>query len=418
MNHYRPINQTIRAMCRRIAGMFWYRVPNTHGEEIRRIVGDVEHFGQAMPDLAILRKMLDGIVRQQSQLLENARSVQEQQQTELTAQDCVADPLDKLRRVRSYQRECERLERLYAKIYGTMQEHIIRNRLIEGLGRRHHALLEITIFGLILFVVSLLCVELWYSYRYDMQLLATFLHPTELEAFDAHRKSVLVLFFGMDALSCWVFIREYMLRYRCADDKKWFVRYRWVDLVSSIPIPIILAPYWRVGRVFRVLRILRLLRIARLWLFVWRGMEKMERVVRVRMMKKSLAGLVVIIAVGTCAFEMVEPENGRLTASNPQAPSQVIQGTASLARPENMGDQAWWTFATVVTGGFADIYDPQAPFGRLLTAGLVLGGIIVVGVFTATLAAEFFGEQSEELMLRQDHLENYLQGLAGKGKGT
>ena len=50
-------------------------------------------------------------------------------------------------------------------------------------------------------------------------------------------------------------------------------------------------------------------------------------------------------------------------------------------------ESLWWSFTTLVTGGFADIHNPSTMGGKILTVMLVIGGMVLVGVFTATLTS-------------------------------
>ena len=51
-----------------------------------------------------------------------------------------------------------------------------------------------------------------------------------------------------------------------------------------------------------------------------------------------------------------------------------------------LGDSVWWAFVTVSTVGYGD-YFPVTAVGRLVAVGLMLGGVTLVGVITATLAS-------------------------------
>ena len=82
----------------------------------------------------------------------------------------------------------------------------------------------------------------------------------------------------------------------------------------------------------------------------------------------------------------------------------AIEGNDVTTAPGGL----WWSFTTVVTGGFADIHNPLTTVGRLLTMMLVITGMILVGVFTATLTSLYVGEESEEMQRHQDAMNDRL----------
>lgn len=52
------------------------------------------------------------------------------------------------------------------------------------------------------------------------------------------------------------------------------------------------------------------------------------------------------------------------------------------------GDALWWALTTVTTVGYGDLV-PTTDVGRLIAAGLMIGGIALLGTVTATLASWF-----------------------------
>ena len=56
------------------------------------------------------------------------------------------------------------------------------------------------------------------------------------------------------------------------------------------------------------------------------------------------------------------------------------------ANIRTLGDSLWWAFVTVSTVGYGD-YFPVTGAGRLVAVALMLGGVTLVGVITATLAS-------------------------------
>ena len=55
---------------------------------------------------------------------------------------------------------------------------------------------------------------------------------------------------------------------------------------------------------------------------------------------------------------------------------------------QNIGDGLWWAITTLTTVGYGDIY-PTTTEGRFIAVGLMVSGICVLGVISATVAAWF-----------------------------
>lgn len=58
------------------------------------------------------------------------------------------------------------------------------------------------------------------------------------------------------------------------------------------------------------------------------------------------------------------------------------------------GDALWWSLTTVTTVGYGDLY-PTTTEGRLIAIALMVGGIALAGLVTATLASWFMDRFSE-----------------------
>ncbi|WP_026539719.1 potassium channel family protein [Paenarthrobacter nicotinovorans] len=52
----------------------------------------------------------------------------------------------------------------------------------------------------------------------------------------------------------------------------------------------------------------------------------------------------------------------------------------------NFGDAAWWAVTTITTVGYGDLY-PVTPIGRIVAAALMMSGIAVLGIVTASIAS-------------------------------
>lgn len=58
------------------------------------------------------------------------------------------------------------------------------------------------------------------------------------------------------------------------------------------------------------------------------------------------------------------------------------------AKIQNVGDGFWWAITTLTTVGYGDYY-PTTTQGKFIAVGLMISGICVLGVISATVAAWF-----------------------------
>ena len=200
-----------------------------------------------------------------------------------------------------------------------------------------------------------------------------YLESSTVQVLASFPHSTLWTFWVIDTICCLLFLINFFFELRLSDSKKWYWKTHWVDFITSIPLPplhLIMIGSGslnavRAGRLLRVVRILRAVRVLRMFLFLWRGMDHLSSIMDVKLLKRSLFyGLIAMIA-GALFFMTFE---------------QINLG-------QDFGESLWWSFTTLVTGGFADIHNPSTIGGKILTVMLVIGGMVLVGVFTATLTS-------------------------------
>lgn len=216
-------------------------------------------------------------------------------------------------------------------------------------------------------------------------------------------RSTLWGFWIADTLCCVIFMCNFIFEYRLADSKKWYWKRNWIDFITSIPLPplhlIVVGSgslnAIRAGRILRVVRILRAVRVLRMFLFLWRGMDHLSSIMDVKLLKRSLLyGLLAMFGGGVLFMTM-----------------ERIQGGDG-----SFFESLWWSFTTLVTGGFADIHNPTTMGGKILTVMLVIGGMVLVGVFTATLTSVLVRDEDsgnkEDMDKQFRRLERLEEGLA------
>ncbi len=187
----------------------------------------------------------------------------------------------------------------------------------------------------------------------------------------------------IDTIICVIFIGDFFVNLIKAKNKPQFLKWGWIDLVSSIPNLEIL----RWGRFTRIVRIVRILR----------GMRSTRMIVKVlfaNRVKGSFSAVAaisfILVVFSTIAMLNCEtwPESNIKTA----------------------GDSLWWAFSTITTVGYGDRY-PVTPMGRIVAVLLMTAGVGMFGTFTAYIATLFFKTKQDEVKERENVILAELQEI-------
>jgi voltage-gated potassium channel len=167
---------------------------------------------------------------------------------------------------------------------------------------------------------------------------------------------------------CVFFLFEFCVRFFQAESKLRFMRWGWIDLISSIPA----VDFLRAGRTLRLIRLLRVLRAFR----------STRHLVHHIFRKKTQGAFttVSIIAVLMVIFSAI-------------AILQVEDDPNSNIKTAE--DAIWWAYVTITTVGYGDKY-PVTTEGRIIAAFLMTTGVGLFGTFTGFLASWFVAEKKEE----------------------
>ncbi len=184
------------------------------------------------------------------------------------------------------------------------------------------------------------------------------------------------------------FAIEYFIKLYLAPSRRHFFTHHLVDL-AVVALPIL--------RPLRALRLLRLFNFARVGVVLTNSLKRGRDIFTHRGLHFVLLAVLIIIFV-CAALEL---------AFEQHAPGANIH---------NFGDALWWAVVTVTTVGYGDKY-PVSSGGRGVAVVLMLVGIGLIGVLTATVASYFVEEKADEekaeLNERLDRIEAMLtQALA------
>jgi voltage-gated potassium channel len=271
--------------------------------------------------------------------------------------------------------ELDEVETALGRIEDAWQHRVLRDRMLERLGSQ--AMVS-ALEGLILVLIAAVLAILWIETAYD---------PTEAQ------QNMLTI---IDTAICGVFLWEFFWRMRLAESNRWYWRAYWIDFVASLP----LAGMLRIGRIARVARAARLARLARAArllrairaiAFFSRGFDKIAAIFRLQVFSRPLALTIGLLVVGGIIISHTE-------------------GNAEGV--ENFWQGIWWSFTTVVTGGYGDIHNPVHTISRILTVLLVILGIVLTGALTAGLANILLGDETARIERRQMLIQEQLAALS------
>ncbi|GLZ51150.1 potassium channel family protein [Actinomycetospora sp. NBRC 106378] len=153
---------------------------------------------------------------------------------------------------------------------------------------------------------------------------------------------------------------------------------------------------WVVWAIFVVDFLGRLVLARRTWRFV--AHHPFDLLVVVAPFFRFLRLLRLVTVVTSLARVLRDDFRGRV-ASYLTVSTSLVGFVAALAVYEaerdapdasitSFGEAAWWVLTTITTVGYGDRY-PVTTEGRLVAAGLMLGGIAILGTVTAAIATWF-----------------------------
>jgi voltage-gated potassium channel len=172
-----------------------------------------------------------------------------------------------------------------------------------------------------------------------------------------------------------ILLVEYLVRVVVTPDRRGYLRRRWVEPATVVVPP--LQSWHFVG-------------IERVTLLVREGQLRVEAILRHHSLFRVLIAAAATLFVGAWLVLLFE-ENAK--------------GSNIHSYP----DALWWAIVTVTTVGYGDRY-PTTEGGRIVAVVLMLLGISLIGVLTATIASVFVKEHTDA------NKEEYKRGHADLGQ--
>ncbi|POY33873.1 potassium channel family protein [Mycobacterium kansasii] len=146
-----------------------------------------------------------------------------------------------------------------------------------------------------------------------------------------------------------VFVVDYLIRLALAPDRRqWFVQHIFDLLIVALPM-------------------MRPLRLLRLVVLVGALQKAVGNAVRGRILIYTVSGISLLVYVTSLAI--LDQERGH--------PGATIN---------SFGKALWWATTTVTTVSYGNLY-PVTVTGRVIAVSLMIGGISLIGVVTASVAS-------------------------------
>jgi voltage-gated potassium channel len=179
-----------------------------------------------------------------------------------------------------------------------------------------------------------------------------------------------------------LFVIEYFVKLYLAPERWRYVKTHILDLI------IVVVPFFRPFRVARLVRLQVLLRVGVI------GGEAVRRTRQV-LTHKGFHFVALFVAI------LIFLGAGLVTVAEKHAHGATIH---------DYGQGLWWAIVTVTTVGYGDRV-PVTPFGQGVAVILMLVGIGLIGVLTATVASYFIEQRNDDTADRLARIESMLEQL-------
>jgi voltage-gated potassium channel len=171
----------------------------------------------------------------------------------------------------------------------------------------------------------------------------------------------------IDNFICIVFLVDFWIRFKKADNKVEFMKWGWIDLIASIPF----LDFARAGRVIRLIRLVRVFRALKSTKLIYEHITHNK--------KQSVLTSVALISILMIIFSSIA----------------ILQFEKDInSNIKTAEDAIWWSYVTITTVGYGDKY-PITTEGRIIGAILMTTGVGIFGTFTA-LVSSWFIQKNED----------------------
>ncbi len=205
-----------------------------------------------------------------------------------------------------------------------------------------------------------------------------------------------------DVLFTVTFLTAFAVQLVLVEDRKAWLGTHWFDVLVVI---VVAFPLLRVLRFYRYLPLVNHARLLRVAFILGEALRAHLRTYGRGNVHNILVTAVVVVFVGSLLVDFAEDGSQE-------------------ANIKTLGDAIWWAMTTVTTVGYGDKY-PTTTAGRVVAAGLMVLGIGLFGVMTASISSVFVAQNQEpdlqrlreEMQALREELAAFRRALGRPGPG-
>ena len=172
---------------------------------------------------------------------------------------------------------------------------------------------------------------------------------------------VIVLLNYVDNVICIIFLVDFAIRFKKANNKLVFMKWGWIDLISSIPY----IDFLRAGRVLRLIRLIRVFRAFKATKLIFEHINRNKK--QSALTSVALISFLMVIFSSIAILQFEKDVNSNIKTAE---------------------DAIWWSYVTITTVGYGDKF-PITTEGRIIGAVLMTMGVGIFGTFTALVSSWF-----------------------------
>ena len=172
---------------------------------------------------------------------------------------------------------------------------------------------------------------------------------------------VTVLLNYVDNVICIIFLVDFAIRFKKANNKLVFMKWGWIDLISSIPY----IDFLRAGRVLRLIRLIRVFRAFKATKLIFEHINRNKK--QSALTSVALISFLMVIFSSIAILQFEKDVNSNINTAE---------------------DAIWWSYVTITTVGYGDKF-PITTEGRIIGAVLMTMGVGIFGTFTALVSSWF-----------------------------